>query len=1034
MRALPTWPNASPDWAERLAASGILSGSMGTGTAQVVILGAGRSVRGASPSAMVDIAERGRVLDWLLDAFAVLDAAEVAFVAGFRAEDVVDRYPQLRVVINRAWAETGPVESLGLVALDPLRDAFVCYSDIVFRRRAVEALTSAPVGAAIAVDTRWRGRYDGRSPRDLERAEKVRIANGQVTAIGAAVPVEDADAEFAGVLRLSPHAVAAALRALARGSLAPTATLPELVEEIRAAGVEVHAVDLMGDWAELDAQQDLARFVLGTKAESLERLRPMDHGALIDPSVSFTRSQWSEDASRWLDRVERELTAGPLIVRSSALSEDSWSASAAGAHESIAAVEPEPAAVRRAIDTVFASYRRPEAGDQVLLQNMVRDVAMSGVVMTRTHALGAPYYVVEFDESADRTDVVTGGGAARSIVCLRGAELGAGLPAGIAPVLSAAQKIEGLVGHDSLDIEFAVTRGDGVHILQVRPIAVAERPIPIEDDAVTQAALRVREFVAARSGPVASLLGSTTRWSVMTDWNPAEIIGTTPGALAVSLYRALVTDSVWARQRAEYGYRDVRPHPLLNELAGHPYVDVRVCFNSFVPAALSDELAARLVDHQLATLAAQPALHDKVEFAVLHTCLDPTFPERAGELRAAGFSDADVDALHTVLRAITAAGIARLGADLADLDALEHEIAAVTRVGAPIVVAAELLDLVRERGTLVFAHLARAAFVATALVRGLVATGRLEPARVEEFLASAETVFGRLQVDAAAVRGDALAWEQFVARYGHLRPGTYDITSTTYAAAADAYLRPLVDHAIPVRPVSNFEWTPTERAAIGDALDALGLAVAVDEFDRFVRDAIAGREAGKFVFTKALSDAIELLAAAGADLGFTREELAHVRIDEFLRLRDALDDPTAFVARRVAEGTEAHHVALAVALPGQIAGPMDALCFEQPAAEPNFVGRHVVEAPVLVSPGADEDVAGTIVLIPSADPGFDWLLARDIVGLVTMFGGANSHMAVRAAECGLAAAVGVGETRFAVLAGAAVIRLDGDARAVTVVR
>ena len=77
---------------------------MSAGSAQVVILGAGRSVRGALPSVMVDIDEHGRVMDWLLDAFAVLERADISFVGGYRAEDVVERYPQLRVVFNREWA------------------------------------------------------------------------------------------------------------------------------------------------------------------------------------------------------------------------------------------------------------------------------------------------------------------------------------------------------------------------------------------------------------------------------------------------------------------------------------------------------------------------------------------------------------------------------------------------------------------------------------------------------------------------------------------------------------------------------------------------------------------------------------------------------------------------------------------------------------------------------------------------------------------------------------------------------------------
>ena len=69
----------------------------------------------------------------------------------------------------------------------------------------------------------------------------------------------------------------------------------------------------------------------------------------------------------------------------------------------------------------------------------------------------------------------------------------------------------------------------------------------------------------------------------MPDWNPAEIIGTNPGKLSESLYRYVIMDETWATQRAEYGYREVRPQPLLVSFAGKPYVDVRASFNSFLP-------------------------------------------------------------------------------------------------------------------------------------------------------------------------------------------------------------------------------------------------------------------------------------------------------------------------------------------------------------------------------------------------------------------------------------------------------------------
>ena len=54
-----------------------------------------------------------------------------------------------------------------------------------------------------------------------------------------------------------------------------------------------------------------------------------------------------------------------------------------------------------------------------------------------------------------------------------------------------------------------------------------------------------------------NLSGKTTYFGLMPDWNPAEIIGKRPSQLALSLYRELITDSVWSTQRNNYGYKNL---------------------------------------------------------------------------------------------------------------------------------------------------------------------------------------------------------------------------------------------------------------------------------------------------------------------------------------------------------------------------------------------------------------------------------------------------------------------------------------------
>ena len=64
------------------------------------------------------------------------------------------------------------------------------------------------------------------------------------------------------------------------------------------------------------------------------------------------------------------------------------------------------------------------------------------------------------------------------------------------------------------------------------------------------------------------------------------------------------------------------------------------------------------------------------------------------------------------------------------------------------------------------------------------------------------------------------------------------------------------------------------------------------------------------------------------------------------------------------------------------------------------------------------------MIISQADPGYDWLFSHNIAGLITQYGGANSHMAIRSAEIGLPAAIGVGEKLYEEISQASRLELD----------
>ena len=116
--------------------------------------------------------------------------------------------------------------------------------------------------------------------------------------------------------------------------------------------------------------------------------------------------------------------------------------------------------------------------------------------------------------------------------------------------------------------------------------------------------------------------GKTTYFSNMSDWNPMEMIGAKPSYLSLSLYSELITDEIWAEQRYNYGYKDVRPNPLMLNLGGSPYIDLRVDFNSFLPSNLPIKIQEKAINYYLDKIRSKPNLQDKIEFDIIETCYD----------------------------------------------------------------------------------------------------------------------------------------------------------------------------------------------------------------------------------------------------------------------------------------------------------------------------------------------------------------------------------------------------------------------------
>jgi phosphohistidine swiveling domain-containing protein len=341
-----------------------------------------------------------------------------------------------------------------------------------------------------------------------------------------------------------------------------------------------------------------------------------------------------------------------------------------------------------------------------------------------------------------------------------------------------------------------------------------------------------------------------------------------------------------------------------------------------------------------------------------------------------------------------------------------------------------LLEDCKRYGTLPFAGLARAAFIAVQFLRSMVTVGVLDRVEMASFLASLDTVSSQMAVD-----GDRLRPSAFLEKYGHLRPGTYDITSPRYDEAPEQYFDwstprgELSRHEVP-----EFTLSLRQLGELESLLQQHGLEHNVLSLFHFLKSAIEGREHAKFVFTRNLSLAMTLIRELGAEHDLSVEDCSFLDIACLRQLYTSGVNISETLHRSVVEGKERYERTQQILLPPLIGSPEDVYRFHLSPSDPNFITLGRVKAPVSSLEDDRALLSGSILFIPSADPGYDWIFSHRISGLVTMYGGTNSHMAIRASELGIPAVIGAGAQLYHQWKSGGILEMDCANRQVRILR
>tara|TARA_A100000164_G_C21888097_1_gene763857 strand:- start:422 stop:1615 length:1194 start_codon:yes stop_codon:yes gene_type:complete len=313
-----------------------------------------------------------------------------------------------------------------------------------------------------------------------------------------------------------------------------------------------------------------------------------------------------------------------------------------------------------------------------------------------------------------------------------------------------------------------------------------------------------------------------------------------------------------------------------------------------------------------------------------------------------------------------------------------------------------LVEDCKKYGTFAFAGLARCGFIAMELLNSLEEIKVISEKEKIKFLSSINTITSKMKYDL-----NKLSKNKFLQKYGHLRPGTYEITSMNYKDGFDKYFGKKLKKTTPKNP--------NKKIRLKAPLKKINIYRSNKELFDFIKNSIVNREYSKFVFSKSIDLIFKNLSKLGKRYNLKSKELSYIKINRIMEMYFNLttDKNVLSLKRHIKENKDDYNSTKDIYLPDVIRNTKDLFVQIKNYDKINFLSDKSITSKIIVfDKNKIQPNYEGIVCVENADPGFDFLFNKNIKGLVTKYGGLNSHMAIRCSELNLPSLIGVGEKNF----------------------
>ena len=732
------------------------------------------------------------------------------------------------------------------------------------------------------------------------------------------------------------------------------------------------------------------RLSYGNKAKNLEYVAKN-----TDIEIPYFKEIYLND----LNNIENivDSFSKKIMIRSNSSSEDKEYSSSAGKYLSIGPIETNDLeTIKKSWEMVVDSYEEQD-NQSVIFQNYIEN-AKSVSVLTSYKVGSDSAYRTFSTYYGSETDAITSGkySEINNFYMHRSFDI---LPKKYEKYnvyLKIITQLEDLFKNKQLDIEMVLDKNNSPQLLQVRPLMgkkLNKESIFEEKDVIDRNLKNYKKL----NKTTADRFGTNQIYSNMSDMNPAEMIGKKPDNIAFGLYKFMFTDTTWNIQRGEFGYRKYSGGKLMELFNNVAYINVNHSLNSFLTRNLQKESCEEIINYQLNKLKENPHLHDSIEFDISRSSyVFDTVEEFSKEYKNI-ISPSEIIKWHNDLIQIDTQNKFTLEKNkkiiLSTFSKLDKSFEYSKK---------ENIKLIRDTMALPFTHHSRLGFVYFAQLNSLLKKEVITEDQKKLLLLSVNSISTKMKADAYEVKIGKKTLEGFLDVYGHIRAGNYNLLSSNLKnnlnfteSLINNSEQPLEANILPKDIYANIEkYFMTNKIP-------LKASAWIDMF----QEGISTRENSKFYYTKGIDGILNEVGEKNTsdrelfdllDIEFNEENTSDMRLKNVL-------------------------------MPDLITSNEDFYFYEEMSKDGNYIGQGTVIGDVLLienEANRPNNLENKIVVIPAADPGWDWIFNYKIKSLVTKYGGPNSHMAIRCAEHNIPAILGVGENNFTVISNSKSLKID----------